>query len=196
MKTGKTSLLGRLSGVFSIALVALAFSIGGSYVVRAEQPETLPSTLREMVFVPIMRAVQGLEQRLTGIETSMAAFAESFTSQRITTRRLCVSDDSGSQTCITKEQLDALLKRIAQADPGQPTVSVTVADPAPAVESTETTAATNKTPFAPNAVPEKASDDTSEPTTTGSLNVEPDGAALVWYPDVEISIAAAAQSEE
>src|SRR4051794_31192324 len=39
MKTGKTSLLGRLSGVFWIALVALAFSIGGSYVVRAEQPE-------------------------------------------------------------------------------------------------------------------------------------------------------------
>src|ERR1700704_4308434 len=58
MKTGKTSLLGRLSGVFSIALVALAFSIGGSYVVRAEQPETLPSMLREMVFVPVMRAVQ------------------------------------------------------------------------------------------------------------------------------------------
>ena len=54
MKTGKTSLLGRLSGVFSIALVALTFSIGGSYVVRAEQPETLPSTLREMVFVPIV----------------------------------------------------------------------------------------------------------------------------------------------
>ena len=196
MKTGKISLLGRLPGVFSIALVALAFSIGGSYVVRAEQPETLPSTLREMVFVPIMRAVQGLEQRLTGIETSMAAFAKSFTSQRITTRRLCVSDDSGSQTCITKEQLDALLKRIAQADLGQPTVSVTVADPAPAAESTETTAATNETPSAPTAVLEKASDDTSEPATTGSLNVDSDGAALVWYPDVEISIAAAAQSEE
>src|SRR5947207_2788223 len=67
MKTGKRSLLDRLAGVFSIALVALAFSIGGSYVVRAEPPETLPSTLREMVFVPIMRAVQGLEQRLTEI---------------------------------------------------------------------------------------------------------------------------------
>jgi len=43
---------------------------------------------------------------------------------------------------------------------------------------------------------EKASDDTSEPATTSSLNVESDGAALVWYLDVEISIAAAAQSEE
>ena len=115
---------------------------------------------------------------------------------RQTIQRLCVSDDSGAQTCVTKEQLDALLKRIAQANPGQPTVSVTVADPAPAAESTETTAATNETPSPPNAVLEKASDDTSEPATTGSLNVEPDGAALVWYPDVEISIAAAAQSEE
>src|SRR2546430_710883 len=122
--------------------------------------------------------------------------AISFGSQRITTRRLCVSDDSGAQTCITKEQLDALLKRIPQADLGQPTVSVTVADPAPAAEPTETTAATNEIPSAPTAVPKKASDDTSEPATTGSLNVEPDGAALVWYPDVEISIAAAAQSEE
>ena len=39
----------------------------------------------------------------------MMAFAGSFSSDHITTQRLCVSDGSG-ETCITKSQLDALLK--------------------------------------------------------------------------------------
>ena len=196
MKTGKTSLLGRLSGALSIAMLALAFSIGGSNFVRAEDPEGVVPSLHEMVVVPLMKAIEGLEQRLANLEGSLSFTAVSFNSQRIATKQLCVADDSGAETCITKVQLDALLTRIAQADVGQPTVSVTQADPIPAGDSIETTAATNETPPAPTALPQEVPGDASEPVTTGSLNIEPDGAALVWYPDVEISIVAAAQSEE
>ena len=196
MKTGKTSLLGRLSGAFSIAMLALAFSIGGSQVVRAEDPEIVTPSLHEMVVVPLMKAIEGLEQRLASLEGNLSRMAASFNSQRIATKQLCVADDSGAETCITKAQLDALLKRIAQADLGQPTVSVTEAGPVPAAELTASTAAANETPSAPAALPEEATSDAPEPVTTGSLNVEPDGAALVWYPDVEISVPAAAQSEE
>jgi len=32
-----------------------------------------------------------------------------FFANRVRTKELCVSDDSGSETCITKAQLDALL---------------------------------------------------------------------------------------
>ena len=77
-----------------------------------------------------------------------------------------------------------------------PKISVTAAEPAPADESTETTAAAIETPSAPTSLPKETSGDEPEPVTTGSLNVESDGAALVWYPDVETSIVSAAQSEE
>ena len=49
------------------------------------------------------------------IEASVALFAGSFTTQQLTTRQLCVSDESGAQTCITKAELDALLGKVAHA---------------------------------------------------------------------------------
>jgi hypothetical protein len=196
MKTGKTSLLGRLSGALSIAMLALAFSIGGSNFVRAEDPEGVAPSLHEMVVVPLMKAIEGLEQRIANLEGSLSLMAVSFNSQRIATQQLCVADDSGAQTCITKAQLDALLKRIAQADLGQPTISVTAAEAAPADESTETTAAAIETPSPPTSLPKETSGDEPDPVTTGALNIEPDGAALVWYPDVEIFTAEAPLSEE
>jgi hypothetical protein len=196
MKTGKTSLLGRLSGAFSIAMLALAFSIGGSNIVRAEDPEIVTPSLHEMVVVPLMKAIEGLEQRLASLEGNLSRMAVSFNSQRIATKQLCVADDSGAETCITKARLDALLKSIAQADLGQLTVSVTAADPVPAAEPTASTTTADETAATPADLPEDATSDAPEPVTTGSLNVEPDGAALVWYPDVEISIPAAAPSEE
>jgi hypothetical protein len=196
MKTGKTSLLGRLSGAFSIAMLALAFSIGSSNIVRAEEPENVAPSLHEMVVVPLMKAIEGIEQRLASLEGSLSLMAASFSSQRIATQQLCVADDSGAETCITKAQLDAVLKRIAQADLGQPTLSVTEAETAPAAEPTETTAASIEIPSAPAAMPEEATCDAPEPVTTGSLNTEADGTALVWHPDVEISIAVASAASE
>jgi hypothetical protein len=92
--------------VFGLALLALSATAGGS-AVRAGDPSTLQSTVLEKI-------VSGLEQQVANLEASMAAFADSFTTRRIVTQELCVADGSGAQTCITKAQLDALLKGAAQ----------------------------------------------------------------------------------
>jgi hypothetical protein len=190
------SAFARRSGAFAVALLALSFSLGGSYVVRADDP--VSTSLFQEIFVdPIVTAFNGLERRLTSLEGTLALFASSFNSRHISTRELCVSDDSGAQTCITKAQLDAVLKRIAQADLGQPTISVTAAEPAPADESIETTGAAIEALSAPTSLPKETSgDEPDHPVTTGSLHIESDGTALVWYPDVEIFIPSAAPSEE
>jgi hypothetical protein len=190
------SAFARRSGAFAVALLALSFSLGGSYVVRADDP--VSTSLFQEIFVdPIVTAFNGLERRLTSLEGTLALFASSFNSRHISTRELCVSDDSGAQTCITKAQLDAVLKRIAQADLGQPTISVTAAEPAAADESIETTGAAIEALSAPTSLPKETSgDEPDPPVTTGSLHIESDGTALVWYPDVEIFIPSAAPSEE
>jgi hypothetical protein len=190
------SAFARRSGAFAVALLALSFSLGGSYVVRANDP--VSTSLFQEIFVdPIVTAFNGLERRLTSLEGTLALFASSFNSRHISTRELCVSDDSGAQTCITKAQLDAVLKRIAQADLGQPTISVTAAEPAAADESIETTGAAIEALSAPTSLPKETSgDEPDHPVTTGSLHIESDGTALVWYPDVEIFIPSAAPSEE
>ena len=116
MTTGTTSLLGRLSGGVSIALLALGMTFGAS-LARADEAEApaAPSP-QAMMVAPIVDAVDAMAQRLSHIEEAMALFAGSFESQRIATRQLCVSDDSGAETCITKAQLDGLLKRMAQTN--------------------------------------------------------------------------------
>jgi len=57
-----------------------------------------------------MTAISKLEERVADLERNISAVGDSFTPRRITTNQLCVSDASGAQTCITKAQLDALLK--------------------------------------------------------------------------------------
>src|SRR5205085_3253771 len=157
MKTGKTSLGGRLSGALSIAMLALAFSIGSSNFVRAEDPEGVAPSLHEMVVVPLIKAIEGLEQRIANLEGSLSLMAVSFNSQRIATQQLCVADDSGAQTCITKAQLDSLLKRVAQAKLGEATITVREPDAVSADESTEITAAAIETLSAPISLPKEAS---------------------------------------
>jgi hypothetical protein len=87
-------------------LLALSATAGGS-AVRAGDPSTLQSTVLEKI-------VSGLEQQVANLEASMAAFADSFTAKRIAAQELCVADGSGAQTCITKAQLDALLRGATQ----------------------------------------------------------------------------------
>jgi hypothetical protein len=113
--------------VVGLALLALSATAGGS-AVRAGDPSTLQSTVLEKI-------VSGLEQQVANLEASMAAFADSFTTKRIVTQELCVADGSGAQTCITKAQLDALLRGAAQV--GQAPAAI-----APGV--TEETASTDK----------------------------------------------------
>jgi hypothetical protein len=212
MKTSMKSVLVRRFGALAVAALALSFAFGGP--ARAEEPETLPSTLREMVFVPIMRAVQGLEQRLTRIEATIASYAESVSTQRIAARQLCVSDDSGAQTCITKAQLDALLMAQvptqAHVETVQPSIIVSETPAAPQAEASETeTAAASPeaetgeiatTPatieLAESAGSQELAQDDQELTQTGSIPSPSQGAALVWVPEVEITKPTSTPSEE
>jgi hypothetical protein len=92
--------------VFGLALLVLSAAGGGS-AVRAEDPATLPGSVLEKI-------AAGIEQRVADLQASVAAFADSFTARRIAAQELCVGDASGAQTCITKAQLDALIRGAMQ----------------------------------------------------------------------------------
>jgi hypothetical protein len=149
MKTSRIWFLRALSGGLSLAALTLAFAFDGSRAVRAEEAEVLPPSLQETIVGPIMKTVQGFEQRIASIEATVADFADSFTSRRIAAELLCVSDQSGAQTCITKAQLDSLLGKLAQAEVVQPQPPVTVTEAvAPPEELTKITTAADPTPAA------------------------------------------------
>jgi hypothetical protein len=112
-----------------IALVAFSMAFGAP-AVRA-QSDGSATSWRELAD-PIMNAIHAVEGRLSSIEASVALFAGSFTTHELNTRQLCVSDETGAQTCITKAQLDALLARMPQAAAAEP---ATPAAEAPAVEA-------------------------------------------------------------
>jgi hypothetical protein len=109
MKSIRNSLVAGSCHVFGLALLVLSATAGGS-AVRAEDP----SILQNVVFDPVAQIVLKVEQRIADLEATVAALAGSFSSERIVTQRLCVADGSGAQTCITKAQLDALIKGAAQ----------------------------------------------------------------------------------
>src|SRR5215470_11461986 len=90
--------------VFGLALLVLSAMAGGSAVRAADPP-----ILQSIVFDPIAQIVLRVEQRVADLQAAFSTFAESFTSDRIVAQQLCVADDSGAQTCISKRQLDALL---------------------------------------------------------------------------------------
>jgi hypothetical protein len=122
MKSRWNSLMVGGCNVVGLALLALSATAGGS-AVRAGDPSTLQSTVLEKI-------VSGLEQQVANLGASVAAFADSFTAKRIAAQELCVADGSGAQTCITKAQLDALLRgatQLGQApaaiEPGEQTAS-------------------------------------------------------------------------
>jgi hypothetical protein len=164
-----------LSCGLSLAALTLAFVFDGSRAVRAEDAEVLPPSLQEMIGGPIMKTVQGFEQRIASIEATVADFADSFTSRRIAAQLLCVSDQSGAQTCITKSQLDSLLGKLAQAEVVQPHPPVTVTEAvAPPAELAKITTATDPTPAADpaNVQAENPLRD-QEPEHTGAEVVQP-----------------------
>ncbi|HEY7298118.1 MAG TPA: hypothetical protein VH684_09300 [Xanthobacteraceae bacterium] len=113
-----------------IALVAFSMAFGAP--VRAQSDANAPSW-REIAVDPIMNAVRGVEQRIASIEATVALFAGSFTTRQLNTRQLCVSDESGAQTCITKAQLDALLAKMAQTAAAE-APAATAEAPTPIVE--------------------------------------------------------------
>jgi hypothetical protein len=170
--------------VFGLTLLVLSAAGGGS-AVRAEDPATLPGSMLEKI-------TAGIEQRVADLQASVAAFADSFTARRIAAQELCVGDASGAQTCITKAQLDALIRGTVQT--GQ----------APAIEpdQTQQTAAADKSD-APVAlvVPPPETTPVTEPSAA-PLAVPPaqpgesrGGEAAEAMPEVAAVPAAAARRE-
>ena len=105
-------LLARIVYALSIALVAVSMTFGISPV-RAQSDATASSW--QEIIDPLMTAIHTMEARLASIEAAVASFAGSFTTQQLTTGQLCVSDEAGARTCISKAQLDALLGQAVHA---------------------------------------------------------------------------------
>jgi hypothetical protein len=185
MKLGSASLFGRLCCGLSMAVLTLAVSLDGVRSVRAEDTGDLMSSLQEMIVDPIMKTVHGLEQRLTSAEATIGSFAESFTSRRVAAQILCVSDETGAQTCITKAQLDSLLSVVAHAEISQPSVMPTEAKASPSEEPIETVIV--KDP-APAGAAEEKSVAEEESEHTGTVQTASTGAAVVSYPEVEVTV--------
>src|SRR5262249_24861253 len=162
----KFPLLARVSRVscgVSIAVLALAF-VSSVSTVRAQTD--VPAW---MLADPISDAVKAVEERLTSLEAKVSSVSESITSRPSTEHQLCVADDAGARTCITKAQLDRLVRTMQAAaiePPAQATESVTtnVATTAPVpVEPVQAVASAAET---------KASEEPSRIETTQATVVE------------------------
>src|SRR5262249_41808010 len=106
MKTAMTSLLGKLCGGASVASVGLGLTVGAAQTAGANRGELLAPTAQEAVVAPIVKAMDVLVERIARLEESVALFAATISSQRVATRQLCVQDETGAETCLTKAQLD------------------------------------------------------------------------------------------
>jgi hypothetical protein len=121
-------LLTKVSCGLSVAFLAVAFTSTIS-AVRAQTD--VPSW---MMVDPISTAVKAVEERLTSLEAKVASIAESFASRQSTDHELCVADDAGARTCISKAQLDRLLKMV-QTAAIEPPAKITDRMPASVAES-------------------------------------------------------------
>jgi hypothetical protein len=133
MMTTKSRLLTKVSCGLSVAFLAFAYTSTVS-AVRAQSD--VPTW---MMVDPISATVKALEDRIAGLEAKVA----SLTSQQ--SIELCVADEAGARTCISKAQLDRLLKMMQTAAIDEPaktadrlttSVSESVTEPAK-VESAE-----------------------------------------------------------
>ena len=133
--TTKSRLLTKVSCGLSVAFLAFAYTSNIS-AVRAQSD--VPTW---MMVDPISTTVKALEDRIAGLEAKVA----SLTAQQSTDHELCVADDAGARTCISKAQLDRLIKLMQTAAIDEPakttdrlttSVSESVTEPAK-VESVE-----------------------------------------------------------
>jgi len=200
MTTPVKSVLVRPS-VAAAAVLAAWFTFGGSQIARAEDPETLSPPAQEMILVPA-KDVHALKERVAFLEETVAALTESW--QHIDTHRLCVTDDSGAETCITKAQLDVFLSQSAQAQIGEPAVSQE-AKASPPAEAVEIVAAapsllSPEPAIAPSAEPTTVVSENvlpePEPETTGTVASASEGGSVVPAPKVEAYEEPAAKSED
>ena len=191
MKMMRSRFLSSSAAIATAAILAFWFTFG-SQVVRADDPGALASPGQQMVLVPV-KTIDALEQRVKYLEKSGADLTESW--QHINTHRLCVSDDSGAETCITKAQLDSVLSKEAHAEISQPAVTeeVNASPPAAPIESAAIDALPSSGPAA--IVGEDATPN-QDPETTGTVNTSISGAAVVSTPEVEIYEEPAGRSDD
>jgi hypothetical protein len=188
MKMGSALLFGRMCCGLSVAVLALSACIGAPRAVRAEDADDLVISLQQMIADPIMKSVHALEGRVASVEASVSAMADSFSSRRVVAQMLCVSDDSGAQTCITKAQLDSLLSAVAHAEISRPSAAVKEAKAVPTEEGAVETTVTKDPARAPDMAgpaEEKPTID-QEPEHTGTVAFS--GSAIVSYPEVEVIV--------
>jgi hypothetical protein len=191
MKTMKSRFLSS-SAAFATAAILAFWITFGSQVVRADDPETASTPGQDMVLMP-EKSVHALEQRIIHLEETVAALTESW--QHINTHRLCVSDDSGAETCITKAQLDSFLSKEAHAEISQPAITEEVngSPPAAPIES----AAIDALPSSgPAAIVGEDTPPNQDPETTGTVNSAVSGAAVVSTPEVDIYEEPAGRSDD
>src|ERR1035437_4199257 len=99
------SFLFKLSGALAVTVLALVFMFSASFA-APPAANAATSTPPRAFFGPGMRGIlQEIMQEVSTLEATVSSFAQSFTSSHITTQTLCVADQSGAQTCITKPQL-------------------------------------------------------------------------------------------
>jgi hypothetical protein len=188
MTTTVKSLLVRPSAaIAAAALLGFLFTFGGSQSARAEDIETVSPPAQDMILVSV-KTVNELEQRIVYLEETVEALTQSW--QHIETHRLCVSDEGGSQTCITKSQLDFILAKLATAEISQPAAAQEAKAAAPA-EPVEAAVTTETLPSSePTAVVGENSLPDQDPVTTGTVTSASTGssagAAVLSYPKVEI----------
>jgi hypothetical protein len=173
MKAGIKALLVRTSTTAAAALLALA--LGGTPTVRAADSESFSAPDQEMVQVSA-KSLEAMEKRIAYLEETINSLTESW--QHINTHRLCVADENGAETCVTKAELDALLvsqPRATEAAP--PPAVVEDASKPPQPEPTPAAAAPEPTPAA--AAPETPKEPVdaalneapqAEPEHTGSIS--------------------------
>ncbi len=88
---------------------------------------------------PLVRAVQAIYADITSLENTIAGFAQSFTSAKVTTNELCVTKSDGSLLCVTGDQLAAALAAVsASPAPSQQQTSLSTAASTPATDPTTT----------------------------------------------------------
>ncbi len=184
-----TSCLRRLFGSLSpvalglVAALVFAFDFDGPRTVRADDAVLQP-VLQETIVGPIMQAIEGLELRVRNLEASAGSFADSFTSRRMSAQTLCVADETGAETCLTKAQLDLLLARMAHAEVAQPSVAVAASDVAASTAEPVKITSAGSEPST-EAAAEPAVQETEH---LGTAPVAVSGAAIVWQPEVEVSV--------
>ena len=98
----KSRLLAKVSHGLSVAFLAVAFTSGVS-MVRAQSQSDVPTW---MMVDPITTAMKAVEERITGLEAKLASVTEQLAARQSAEHELCVADDAGSRTCISKVQLD------------------------------------------------------------------------------------------